>query len=172
MFQDEARFGRINDVRRCWAPRPLRPLCQAMLTHEYTYAYAAIEPVTGLMDALVLPQVNTRCMQIFLDTVAQRHPGENIVMILDGAGWHSSGQLIAPANMRLLPLPPYAPELNPVEHIWDELREKCFHNKIFHCLDALEDDLVFALLAMENTPTVVESISRWPWIIDVLSKGK
>lgn len=172
MFQDEARFGRINDVRRCWAPKPLRPLCQAMLTHEYTYAYAAIEPATGLMDALVLPQVNTGCMQIFLDTVAQRHPGENIVMILDGAPWHSSGQLIAPPNMRLLSLPPYAPELNPVEHIWAELREKCFHNKVFESLDALEDDLVFALLAMENTPAVVESISGWPWIIDVLSKGK
>ena len=66
MFQDEARFGRINDVRRCWAPRPIRPLCQAMLTHEYTYAYAAIEPITGTMDALILPQVNTHCMQLFL----------------------------------------------------------------------------------------------------------
>lgn len=172
MFQDEARFGRINDVRCCWAPKPLRPLCKAMLAHEYTYAYAAIEPATGLMDALVLPQVNTGCMQIFLDTVAQRHPGENIVMILDGAGWHSSGKLITPANMRLLPLPPSAPELNPVEHIWDELREKCFHNKVFESLDALEDDLVFALLAMENTPAVIESISGWPWIIDVLSKRK
>jgi hypothetical protein len=56
MFQDEARFGRINDVRRCWAPKPMRPLCQAMLTHEYTYAYASCEPATGTMDALILPQ--------------------------------------------------------------------------------------------------------------------
>ena len=55
MFQDEARFGRISDVRRCWAPKPLRPLCQAMLTHEYTYAYAAVEPATGIMDTLILP---------------------------------------------------------------------------------------------------------------------
>ena len=83
MFQDEARFGRINDVRYCWAPRPMRPLCKAMLTHEYTYAYAAVEPATGMMDALILPQVNTHCMQIFLDTVAARHPGEHIVMVLD-----------------------------------------------------------------------------------------
>lgn len=55
MFQDEARFGRINDVRQCWAPKPLRPLCKAMLTHEYTYAYAAVEPATGIMNALILP---------------------------------------------------------------------------------------------------------------------
>ena len=63
-------------------------------------------------------------MQIFLDTVAPRRNGENIVMILDGAGWHSSGKLITRANMRLLPLPPHTPEPNPVQHIWDELCEK------------------------------------------------
>ena len=172
MFQDEARFGRINDVRQCWAPKPIRPLCKAMLTHEYTYAYAAVEPATGTMDALILPQVNTYCMQIFLDTVAARHPGERIVMVMHGAGWHSSKHLIAPPNMRLLPLPPYAPELNPIEHIWDELREKCFHNKVFNSINALEDDLAMGLLAMENTPSVIQSIALWPWIIDALSKWK
>lgn len=172
MFQDEARFGRINDVRRCWAPKPHRPVCIAMLTHEYTYAYAAVEPATGVMDSLILPKVNTHCMQIFLDEVALRHPDDHIVMVLDGAGWHSSKKLVAPSNMRLLPLPPYAPELNPVEHLWDELREKCLHNKAFNSIDTLEDDLAMGLLAMENAPAVIESIVAWPWIIDVLSKWK
>ena len=172
MFQDEARFGRINDVRRCWAPKPMRPLCKAMLTHEYTYAYAACEPATGAMDSLILPQVNTTCMQIFLDTVAARRPNDRIVMILDGAGWHCSHKLVAPQNIQLLSLSPYAPELNPVEHLWDELREKCFHNKAFNSLDALEDDLAMGLLAMENTPELVQSITNWPWIIDALSKWK
>ena len=65
MFQDEARFGRINDVRRCWAPKPVRPLCRAMLTHEYTYAYAAVDVDTGELDSLILPSVNTECMQVF-----------------------------------------------------------------------------------------------------------
>src|SRR5664280_2812274 len=55
MFQDEARFGRISDVRRCWAPKPVRPLCQAMLIHEYTYAYAAVEAKSGVLDSLILP---------------------------------------------------------------------------------------------------------------------
>lgn len=88
MFQDEARLGRINDVRRGWAPRPMHSLCQAVLTHEYTYAYASCEPATGTMDALVLPQVNTQCMQIFLDTVAARRVNDRIVMVMEGAGWH------------------------------------------------------------------------------------
>ena len=133
-----------------------------MLTHEYTYAYASCEPATGTMDALILPKVNTQCMQRFLNTVAARHANDHIVMVIDGAGWHSSKKLVAPSNIRLLALPPYAPELNPVEHLWDELREKCFHNKVFSSLDALEDDLVMGLLAMENTPEVIKSIAYWP----------
>ncbi|MCR2832285.1 transposase [Acidithiobacillus ferrooxidans] len=98
MFQDEARFGRINDVRRCWAPKPMRPICQAMLTHEYTYAYAAVDVATGKMDSLILPQVNTSCMQLFLDEVAGRHTQQSIIMIMDGAGWHSSSTLKVPAT--------------------------------------------------------------------------
>ena len=170
MFQDEARFGRINDVRRCWAPKPIRPLCQAMLTHEYTYAYAAVDVQRGVLDTLVLPHVNTNCMQVFLDEVAQRHRGEHIVMVLDGAGWHRSVALQVPANMHLLSLPPYAPELNPVEQLWDELREKYFHNRVFDSLDALEDHLVAALHATEEATAKVRSIVAWPWIIDALTK--
>lgn len=168
MFQDEARFGRINDVRRCWAPKPLRPLCQAMLTHEYTYAYAAVDVASGQLDSLILPHVNTHCMQLFLDEVGQRHPHERIVMVLDGAGWHASSQLHTPANMRLLSLPPYAPELNPVEHVWDELREKGFHNRVFDSLDALEGHLEDVLRDFENDPQRVRSIVEWPWIINAL----
>ena len=170
MFQDEARFGRINDVRRCWAPKPLRPVCQAMLTHEYTYAYAAVDVVSGEVDSLILPHVNTQCMQIFLDEVAARHPQQNIVMVLDGAGWHASDALQAPSNIRLLPLPPYAPELNPVEHVWDELREKHFHNVVFDSLDALEDHLEARLRALEDDPNTIRSIVAWPWIMNALLK--
>ena len=170
MFQDEARFGRINDVRRCWAPKPMRPLCQAMLTHEYTYAYAAVEPLSGILETLILPHVNTGCMQIFLDEVGARHPQDKIVMVLDGAGWHASESLKPPANMRLLPLPPYAPELNPVEHVWDELREKFFHNRVFDSLDALENQLEFALRTYEVDQATIKSIVAWEWIINALLK--
>jgi transposase len=166
MFQDEARFGRINDVRRCWAPKPTRPVCQAMLTHEYTYAYAAVDVQTGALDTLILPHVNTECMQLFLDEVGSRHPDEHIVMVLDGAGWHAGGALRPPPNMRLLPLPPYAPELNPVEHVWDELREKYFHNLVFDSIDALEDHLEIALRNSELDWQRFQSIVSWPWIIN------
>lgn len=165
MFQDEARFGRISDVRRCWAPKPVRPLCQAMLTYEYTYAYGAVDVYTGELDSLILPHVNTECMQVFLNEVSARHPQERIVMVIDGAGWHRSDKLKAPANIFLLKLPPYAPELNPTEHVWDESREKFFNNRVFNSLNALEIHLELALQTLENNSNTVSSIVSWPWIV-------
>ena len=123
MFQDEARFGRISDTRRCWCPKPTRPVCYAMVTQEYTYAYAAVS-ADGVLDTLILPSTNSDCMQIFLDEVASRHLDENVLMILDGAGWHTSGLLAIPPNMRLLSLPPYSPELNPDEYLNGDLKTR------------------------------------------------
>ena len=91
-------------------------------------------------------------------------------MVLAGAGWHRSAALQTPTNMRLLSLPPYAPELNPVEHIWDELREKYFHNKAFDSLNALEDQLEVGLVALEKDRCRVKSIVSWDWIINALLK--
>ena len=170
MFQDEARFGRVSDTRRCWCPKPIRPLCQAMITQEYVYAYAAVSVADGELDTLILPQVNSNCMQIFLDEVASRHPSDRIILALDGAGWHRSHTLKLPHNLRLLMLPPYSPELNPVENLWDELREKSFHNRVFDSLDALENHLEAAMRDMEKNRECVHSIVAWPWIINSLMK--
>ena len=139
-----------------------------MVTQEYSYAYAAVSPADGILDSLILPHVNTICMQIFLDEVAARHQEDRIVMITDGAGWHNSESLLIPENMRLVKLPPYSPELNPVEHIWDDLREKSFHNRVFKSIDALEQHLSTSLREMELDNKRVQSITAWPWIINSL----
>lgn len=172
MFQDEARFGRISDTRYCWCRRPARPLVHAMVTQQYTYAYGAVCPQDGAFDSLVLPHVNSDCMQIFLDEIVSRYPRDNIVMVLDGAGWHKSKDFRLPDNLRLLFLPPYSPELNPQEHLWDELREKHFHNRVFDSIDTLEDHLVAALRDLENSPGRVKSITGWDWIINAVSNAK
>ena len=91
---------------------------------------------------------------------------EHIVMVIDGAGWHRSDKLKAAANILLLKLPPYPPELNPIEHVWDELREKFFHNRVFNSLDALKNHLELALKTLENNFNTVSSIVSWPWIIE------
>jgi len=169
MFQDEARFGRISAPRRRWCPWPSRPMCKRMISREYTYAYGAAGMADGQWDSLVLPKGDTRCMQAFLDEVSARHPRDRIVMALDGAGWHRSAALAVPANMRLLHLPPYSPELNPVENIWEELREKHFGNSVFDSMGALEDRLVVGLKHLEDHPEITKSISSWPWIINAIS---
>ena len=168
MFQDEARFGRISAVRRCWCPKPLRPLVRAMVTQEYTYAYAAVSPLDGRLDSLILPHVNGSCLQLFIDEIAARYPNERVVMVLDGAGWHRSQAIRLPDHLRLLPLPPYSRELNPQEHIGDDLREKYFLNQAFDSIDALEEKLEAALVNYESAPARVHSITAWNWIITAL----
>lgn len=139
-----------------------------MVSQEYTYVYAAVDVVSGKMDSLILPYVNSDCMQIFLDEVAARYPEERIIMIMDGAGWHYGKELLIPPNLRFVFLPPYSPELNPVEHLWEEIREKFFYNLVFDSLDALEDHLCDALRMMEFDTEKVRSIVAWPWIINAL----
>lgn len=168
MFQDEARFGRIVDLRRCWCPKPLRPVCRAIVSRQYTYAYAAVSIGDGQLDSLMLPHVNSECMQVFVDEIARRHAAERVVLVMDGAGWHRSGDVRWPANVRPMTLPPYSPELNPVEHLWDELREKHFHNRFFDSLGAVEKQLEGALRTLELDAKRVRSITAWQWIVDAL----
>jgi transposase-like protein len=139
-----------------------------VVSQEYVYAYAAVSIANGELDTLILPHVNTFCMQLFLDEVAARHPDERIVMVLDGAGWHKALALKLPEKMRLIFLPLYSPELNPVEHIWDEVREKSFGNVVFNSLDALESHLEASLITLEQDRSRVHSIVAWPWIINSL----
>ena len=151
---------RISDTCYCWAKKPIRPMVQAMLTHQYTYAYGAVSPLDGRFDSLVLPHVNGHCMQLFIAEIAGRYPQENIVMVVDGAGWHKT-DFKWPDNLKLYFLPPYSPELNQPEHIWYELHEKRFPNLVFDSLDALENQLVRGLKTLEKDPAVVKSITGW-----------
>lgn len=171
MFQDEARFGRLGRCRYCWAKFPLRPTVKAMLIHQYVYAYGAVSIPQGSFDSLVLPHVNGGCMALFLAEISERYPKDNIVMVLDGAGWHKNKTMPIPDNIRLLSVPSYSPELNPVEHLWDELREKHFHNRAFDSLGALENQLVEALRSLENNCEQVKSICNWEWIINATSNA-
>lgn len=113
----------------------MRPVVGARLVRKFSYAFAAISPHDGVMDSLILPWVNAQTMSLFLSTLAQRHPEEFIVMVMDQVGWHIAHELEVPLNMRLLLLPPWSPELNPAEHIWDALREDCVGNTVFISLD-------------------------------------
>jgi DDE superfamily endonuclease len=169
MFQDEARFGRLSPTRYGWCPKPVRPRTHAMVTQEYTYAYAAVSPADGVLDTLSLPSVKGACRQLFVDEIGTRHGEENVLMVVDGAGWHRRQEIRLPGNLRLLFLPPYAPELNPVEHRWDDLREKSFPNRVFDSIESLEVHLEQALADFETSLNRTRGITGWPWIMNALS---
>lgn len=164
MFADEARVGRCQDPRRCWAPPGVRPRVASQFVREYSYAYAALSPHDGALVSLVLPVARTDAMQLFLAELGRRHPDERILLVLDGAGWHWAKELVVPPNIRLIKQPARSPELNPVEHLWEELREKWFANQIFASLDAVEERLVEALRALEGDPARVASLAGFSWV--------
>jgi hypothetical protein len=167
MFQDEGRFGLLGTPRRCWAPRSIRPVVGARLQRKYLYAFAAVSPHDGVLDSLILPWVNAETMSLFLATVAERHDDEFIVMVMDQAGWHIAGTLQVPANMRIVLLPPYSPELNPAEHLWEALREDWFANTVFDDLDAVEDALDDGLVNLESNPQRVQTMTGFNWITSI-----
>lgn len=167
MFQDEGRFGLLGTPRRCWAPRGTRPVVGARLERKYLYAFSAVSPHDGVLDSLVLPWVNAETMSLFLNEVAQRHSEEFIVMVMDQAGWHIAGDLAVPQNMRVVLLPPYSPELNPAEHLWEALREDCFANHVFANLDAVEAALAKGITSLESDPTRTRSMTGFKWITSI-----
>lgn len=167
MFQDEAGFGRINKPKACWCGDGVRPVVPCHKIREYTYAYGAVSPLDGEMFSLVLPYCNTECMNIFLQELSKRFPKDYILLVADNASWHKSNGLIVPDNIEIFPLLPYTPELNPIEMIWDELREKFFKNSLFKTLKKVTDRLCEGLFHLMHNQCTVKSITGWHWIVSM-----
>jgi transposase len=168
MFQDEARFGRMSAPIPCWAPPGVRPVVGLTLVREFVYAYAAVSPQDGKLNTMVASRMNTETMNRFLAHVARVHAREYIIMVLDGAPSHRGKELVVPENMHLLPLPPYSPELNPAELLWDDLREKEFANRVFDSLPAATQQLRCGIHRMQRSPDALKSLTAWDWIISSL----
>lgn len=116
------------------------------------------------MTSLILPWVDAKLMGLFLAHTAAQFPDEHCIMLLDGAGWHKANDLVVPANMTLVPLPPYSPETNPAEHIWEYIRENDIRNKVFTDLDEVMNSVEASLRRLHTTPDVVQSMTAFPWI--------
>jgi hypothetical protein len=167
LAQDEGRFGRIGRPQRCWAPPGIRPQVPAQLIRESVYVFAAVAPVTGQLVSLILPEASTAMMNLFLEHVSQTFAKYFIVMQVDGAAWHGSHDLVVPSNIRLIEQPPYSPELNPAEHLWEELREKYLSNRAFASLEALIEVLCQGLNALADDPVTLRSLTGFPHIVNV-----
>ena len=144
-FADEARIGQKNKITRRWAKRGTRPSAPKDQRTASAYIFGAICPAEGKGAGLVLPRCTTEGMTLHLKEISQAvTPGAHALVLVDQAGWHQSKKLAVPANITLMPLPAKAPEFNPVENIWQFLRENWISNRIFssygdildHCCEA------------------------------------
>ena len=163
MFQDEAGFGRINKPKYCWCQKGIRPCVPCHHIREYRYAYGAVEPVTGESQFLIMPYCNTSCMIIFLKHLSSSYPNDQIVLICDGAAWHKAKGLTIPENIHIFFIPPYTPEMNPIEQIWREIRTKGFKNEVFATLDKVVDRLCKTI--RELSSHTIKSITLRNWIL-------
>ena len=135
---------------------------------RYTWAhlFAAVRPATGEDFALVLPHVSTAAMNVFLEHFAATlAEDEHAALALDGAGWHTSNDLRVPDIVTLVPLPPYSPELNPVERVWLYLRERHLSHRILDDCDAIVDALCSAWKAL--TRERLKSLAAYPYLNEV-----
>ena len=171
MFQDEARFGRMARIRRCWSPAPLRPVVCNGYEREFTYVYGGVSPLEGQLDWSLTEKMNTTNMSAFLNQVSQAHPQEFIVMVVDGASSHKAKELVVPENIRLIALPGYSPELNPQEHIWDEVREKAFPNLVLDQMALVVERLKQGMGSLAADAERVRGIAAWPWIVSLNLKA-
>lgn len=104
------------------------------------YLYSSVDPSSGKNFTLLMPNVDTACMNVFLEELAEEIK-EDFILIMDGAGWHKSKDLIVPKNIQIILLPPYCPELNPVERLWRFIKDNTIKNKVFETLKNLEDEV-------------------------------
>ena len=167
MFQDEARFGRMVRIRRCWAPAPQRPVVANGYAREFQYVDGAVSPLEGELDWRICPAMDTEHRGGFRAQVSAAHPHDFIVLVVEGASSHVAKALVVPENIRLHRLPGDSPELNPQEHRWDELREKEFPNRVISDMAGVVRTLEAGLPRLAADRERGRSICAWPWIVSL-----
>jgi hypothetical protein len=164
-FSDEARVGQKGSLEYVWAPIGSRPPMVRDNRHDSVHLFGAICPGRGVGAAIIMPAVNTEAMNEHLEEIStQVSPGAHAVLVCDGAGWHQPGKrLRVPDNITLLPLPPYAPELNPMENVWDYLRGNKLSSLVWDSYEAIVHACKDAWNFLVNDPQRIVSIGTRDW---------
>mgnify|MGYP001688841427 CR=1 FL=1 len=162
MYQDEAGFGRISKLGKCWAPQGVRPIVASHHIREFRYCYGAVDAHTGQSFFIIAGGCNTEWMNEFLRGLSEQFPDEYIVLVMDNAVWHKSRNLVIPHNIEFAFIPPYTPEMNPIEQVWAEIRKRGFKNKMFTTLNDVIDKLQEVIRGLRWD--VLKSIVHRKWI--------
>lgn len=163
-FQDEARIGQTGRNCRRWFTKGQRPCGRRDLRHEAVYLFGAVCPARDLGTALLLPTVDTAGMQIMLDELSLVvAPDAHALVIMDGAGWHKAADLVRPANLTPIFLPPYSPELNAAERLWLFMRERFLSHRLWPTYDDILDACQVAWNAVRNEAGRIKSLCAYGW---------
>ena len=139
-FQDEARFGQQGTLTRQWALKGTRPTAWRQTQYEYLYVFGAACPQTGQTVGLLAPYLNTDTVNAFFRQFEKEvNPAVHVFMIWDQAGFHMSKKVKVPRNVTIIPLPPYSPQLNPIENLWQYLRQHYWSNRVYEGYDHLRE---------------------------------
>ena len=153
LFFDEARFGTHTKIGYGWFPKGKRTPVKVKIGYKAFYVYGAVSAKNGSNFSVSFPNVNTENMNAFLEILSRNYQNRKIAIIMDGAGWHKSKDLKVPANIDIFLLPPYSPELNPVERFWQYLKRNVLHNKVFESLEETEESIQTFLNCLQDFQT-------------------
>ena len=163
--QDESRIGQQGSLTRIWATKGTRPRKVKQKQFTSTYIYGAACHSTGQSFGLILPYANTVAMNIFLSELSKEiKPGEHIALIVDNAGWHNSRDLSVPRNITLIPLPPYSPELNAMEQVWEWMKNHFLYNQYYSSYEDIVEKVSVAWNQISCDSTFLKSIIHRNWI--------
>jgi transposase len=163
--QDESRFGLLTIRRRRLTARGVQPIGSVQHIFEWFYVYGAVEPTTGDRFFLELPYLNAEMFQLFVDAFAQAFPDSLNLLLLDNSGAHTAHQLTIPENVRLVYLPPYCPELNPIERVWRDLQDALAWLQ-FPTLEVQQDYIATLLRTYE--PVTLQSLTSYTYLIEAI----
>jgi hypothetical protein len=164
-FQDESRFGRIDNVASCRVPKGSRATVGSQIIRQYTYLYGAFCPETGEQFSMILPYANGECMNVFRAEFSKEFSAYRVIMAMDNASWHSARN----DTDNIVPLfqPAYSPEVNPAEIIWRYVKENGgFKNRTFNSIEEVEQQLVKAVNTLLIEKETVKSITGFKWILE------
>ncbi len=165
---DEARFGLHTEMRKVWITKGVRPLFKRQTCYKWDYLYGALEVIEGHAEFLHLPTVDQECNQIFLEQLLASDPHAEHVVIADQAGFHMrGGDPRIPKGVHIMFLPPYSPELNPCEQLWDVLKDgEGFANGLFEDIAKLRVALLPGMRRFWQDASLVLSLIGRPWLHD------
>lgn len=164
-FSDEARVGQKGTLTYVWAPVGSRPAMVRDNRHDSAYLFGAICPARAVGAAVIMPSANAEAMNEHLTEISsQVSPNAHAVLLLDQAGWHQTGgRLEVPDNLTLVPLPPYSPELNSMENVWEYLRGNKLCRLVWDNYDAILNACKEAWNFFIADPDRIRSIGTRQW---------